>query len=67
LQYLLYLLLYIAIFRLDDLIVFVAAMITLQLVGASPRYKRFSNLIGGVVMLLVGVLLISKPGWLMFG
>jgi glutaredoxin len=66
-QYYLYLLLYIAIFMLDDVIVFVAAMVTLQLVGATTRYKRFSNLIGGVLMVLIGALLIFKPGWLMFG
>jgi glutaredoxin len=66
-QYYLYLLLYIAIFMLDDIIVFVVAMVTLKLAGATTRYKRFSNLIGGVLMLLIGVLLIFKPGWLMFG
>jgi len=66
-QYYLYLLLYIVIFMLDDIIVFVVAMLTLQLMGATTRYKRFSNLIGGVLMLLIGVLLIFKPGWLMFG
>jgi glutaredoxin len=66
-QYYLYLLLYIAIFMLDDIIVFVLAMVTLQLTGATTRYKRLSNLIGGVLMLLIGVLLILKPGWLMFG
>ena len=52
---------------LDDIIVFVVAMLTLQLMGVTTRYKRFSNLIGGVLMLLIGVLLIFKPGWLMFG
>jgi thiol-disulfide isomerase/thioredoxin len=66
-QYYLYLLLYIVIFMLDDIVVFVAAMITFQLMGVTTRYKRFSNLIGGVLMLLLGVLLILKPGWLMFG
>ena len=66
-QYYLYLLLYIAIFMLDDIIIFVVAMVTLQLTGATTRYKRLSNLIGGVLMLLIGVLLILKPGWLMFG
>jgi glutaredoxin len=63
----LYLLLYIVVFMLDDIIVFVAAMITLQLMGVTTRYKRFSNLIGGVLMLVLGLLLIFKPGWLMFG
>jgi thiol-disulfide isomerase/thioredoxin len=66
-QYYLYLLLYIVIFMLDDIIVFVAAMITLQLTGVTSRYRRFGNLIGGVLMLLLGLLLIFKPGWLMFG
>jgi cytochrome c biogenesis protein CcdA len=66
-QYYLYLLLYIVIFMLDDIIVFVVAMITLQLMGVTTRYKRLSNLIGGVLMLLIGLLLIVKPGWLMFG
>ena len=66
-QYYLYLLLYIVIFMLDDIIVFVVAMITLQLMGVTTRYKRFSNLIGGVLMLLIGVLLLLKPEWLMFG
>jgi glutaredoxin len=66
-QYYLYLLLYIVIFMLDDIIVFVVAMLTLQLMGVTTRYKRFSNLIGGVLMLVIGVLLIFKPGWLMFG
>ena len=66
-QYYLYILLYIFIFMLDDIIVFVVAMITLQMVGVTTRYKRFSNLIGGVLMLIIGVLLIVKPGWLMFG
>ena len=66
-QYYLYLLLYIVIFMLDDIIVFVVAMLTLQLMGVTTRYKRFSNLIGGVLMVLIGVLLLFKPGWLMFG
>ena len=66
-QYYLYLLLYIVIFMLDDIIVFVVAMFTLQLTGVTSRYRRFGNLIGGVLMLLLGLLLIFKPGWLMFG
>jgi thiol-disulfide isomerase/thioredoxin len=66
-QYYLYISLYIFIFMLDDMIVFVVAMLTLQLLGATTRYKRTSNLIGGVLMLLIGVLLILKPEYLMFG
>jgi len=66
-QYYLYILLYICIFMLDDIIVFAAAMITLQMTGVTTRYKRLSNLIGGILMLIIGVLLAVKPQWLMFG
>lgn len=66
-QYYLYLLLYIFFFMLDDLIVFFAAMITLQVTGLSSKYSRWSHLVGGIIMLFIGVLLILKPEWLMFG
>jgi hypothetical protein len=61
-----YLLFYILIFMLDDIIVFLIAMFTLKMKGISTKYARWSGLIGGIVMLLVGLLLIFKPGWLMF-
>jgi len=66
-QYYLYILLYIAIFMLDDLIVFITAMTTLQIAGLTGSYSRFSNLVGGLAMLAIGVILIFKPSWLMFG
>lgn len=67
LQYIFYLTLYIFLFMLDDLLVFFLAMKTLQVTGFNAKYSRFSHLIGGVVLLLVGVLLILKPELLMFG
>jgi len=66
-QYYAYLLLYIVIFMLDDLIVFFIAMITLQSIGISGKYCRYSRLVGGIIMLIIGVLLIFRPEWLMFG
>jgi thiol-disulfide isomerase/thioredoxin len=66
-QYYSYILLYIFIFMLDDLIVFFAAMITFQVTGMSTKYKRFSNLIGGVLMVIIGLVLIFRPEILMFG
>ncbi len=66
LSYYLYLLLYIIIFMLDDIIVFVAAMITLRLTGLNAKYSKFSNLIGGIIILILGILLIFKPDLLMF-
>ena len=65
--YYLYLLLYIFVFMLDDLVVFIIAMTTLQAVGLSGKYSRWSSLIGGIVIFILGLLLILKPGWVMFG
>ncbi|MFA6304421.1 MAG: hypothetical protein WCV73_02610 [Patescibacteria group bacterium] len=62
-----YILFYLFFFMLDDLAVFFIAMVTLRGVGMSGKYNRWSSLIGGILMLLIGVLLIFKPGWLMFG
>lgn len=66
-QYYLYLLLYIFIFMLDDLFVFVISMKTLEVAGVTGKYTRFSHLVGGILMAAIGLLLIFKPGWLMFG
>ncbi len=66
-QYYGYLLLYIFVFMLDDLLIFVLAMVTLKMQGISSKYTRYSNLIGGILMLIIGLLLLFKPGWLMFG
>ncbi len=66
-QYYLYLIFYVVIFMLDDLFVFFAAMITLQITGISTKYCRWINLIGGIIMLIIGLLLIFKPEYLMFG
>jgi len=66
-QYYLYLSLYIFIFMLDDMVVFIVAMITLQLLGLGTKYKQASDLIGGILMLILGLLLIFRPEALMFG
>jgi hypothetical protein len=66
-QYYAYLSLYLLVFMLDDLFVFVVAMKTLQIAGATTRYVRFAHLAGGVVLLAIGALLLLRPEWLMFG
>jgi hypothetical protein len=66
-QYYAYLAFYIFIFMLDDLVVFMIAMLTLQAVGLNSKYARFSHLIGGILMFIIGLLMIFKPELLMFG
>lgn len=65
LQHYAYLGLYILIFMADDLLVFVGAMLTLEITGLGQRYSRWSKLIGGLVLLVIGILMLLKPQWLM--
>jgi len=65
-SYYFYLLLYVFFFMLDDIVVFSIAMITLRVTGINAKYSKYSNLIGGIIILILGILLIFKPSWLMF-
>ena len=62
----LYTLVYIIFFLIDDLIIFFMAMFTMKITGISTKYNKYSHFFGAIVMLLVGMLLLFKPGWLMF-
>lgn len=65
LSYMIYILIYIFFFLMDDIIVFVIAMFTLKITGISNKYSKYSHLIGGIIMLLIGLLMIIKPERLM--
>ena len=61
----LYILLYIIFFLIDDIVVFVVAMKTLEISGVTTKYNKYSHLVGGILMILIGLLLIFKPEWIM--
>lgn len=67
LEKLIYIFLYILFFMADDIIVFILALLTAKTKYFSTKYSRYSNLVGGIIMLIIGLLLIFKPNWLMFG
>lgn len=62
----LYSLLYVFFFLIDDIIVFVIAMKTLEIKAISNKVGKYSHLIGGIIMIVIGLLMITKPEWLMF-
>ncbi len=66
LQYYLYLAFYNLFYMLDDFIVFGFAFFTLSRFNFSDKYNRYSTLIAGVLILLLGILLIFKPELLVF-
>ena len=61
-----YTLLYVLFFLFDDLVIFIIAMVTMEVTGISTKYNKYSHLLGGIIMLVIGLLLILKPEWLMF-
>ena len=65
-QYGLYMLLYILMFMVDDIVIFIIAMTTLKVTGISNKYTKYSHLVGGILMVLIGILMIFKMDWLMF-
>ena len=66
LSYFIYILIYILFYMLDDIIIFIIAMVTLEVTGISNKYNKYSHLIGGSMMLIIGLLMLFKPEWLMF-
>jgi cytochrome c biogenesis protein CcdA/thiol-disulfide isomerase/thioredoxin len=57
---------YIACYMLDDLVIFGLAIVSIEKIGVSGRYSRASNLIGGLIMLVLGALLLLAPERLRF-
>lgn len=66
LGYHLYLLLYTFVFMLDDLLIFMIAIFSLEMLNLTNKYSRYSHLIGGIMLVGIGTLLIFKPEWLLF-
>ena len=65
-EYILYMSLYIIMFMIDDIIIFIMAMTTLKVTGISNKYTKYSHLIGGIIMIIIGLLMVFKTDWLMF-
>lgn len=60
-----YLLIYIFFYMIDDIVVFVISMKTLEATGVTNKYNKLCTLISSIIMIIMGILLIFKPEWLM--
>lgn|SRR5574344_62814 len=65
LQYIIYIFLYILFYMIDDILVFAIAMKTMHIKAISNKYTKYSHLIGGIIMLILGLLMALKPEWIM--
>ena len=61
-----YLIIYTLFYMIDDMVVFVIATATLTISASSSKYGKYTSLVGGIIMFIVGILLILKPEWIMF-
>ena len=60
-----YLLLFTLFYLLDDIIIFILSMITLESKAISNKYTKLTTIISAIIMIIIGILLIFKPEWLM--
>ena len=61
----LYLIIYITFYMVDDILVFGLSMITLEATGITNKYNKLCTIISAIIMIIMGLLLIFKPDWLM--
>jgi len=64
---LLYFALYIAMYMLDDAVVFLIAIYTMEKAHLSKKQGEWLKLVSGLMILLLGLILVIKPELLMFG
>lgn len=64
--YYLYILIYIFFYMLDDLIIFLIALLSLRITQISEKYLKAVKLISGIFLLILGLLIIFKPELLVF-
>lgn len=60
-QHYAYLALYVAVFMLDDLVVLIATLGAVTLAARSASYTRWSNRLGGIILIVLGLLLVFRP------
>ncbi len=61
-----YLLLYVVIYMIDDLIIFAIALFTMQATGITTKYRRATFIFGGTMMYGLGILMMFFPEVLIF-
>ncbi len=61
-----YMLLYILFYMIDDFLVFGIALYGIEKIGMTQKYSKWCNLIGGLLMLILGAILIFGPELLVF-
>ncbi len=65
-KYVIYILIYIFFFLLNEIIIFVIALVSFRVAGISNKYTKYTHIIGAIIMIAMGILLIFFPKIIMF-
>lgn len=60
-----YLLIYIFFYMIDDMVVFTISMVTLEATGITNKYNKLCTLVSSIIMIIMGLLFLIKPEWIM--
>jgi len=66
LKYYFYIFVYVLFYMLDDFLIFLIALWTLKITNVSEKYLKVIKLISAIVLLLLGLIMLIKPGLLVF-
>ncbi|HPH78772.1 MAG TPA: glutaredoxin [bacterium] len=61
-----YMLLYTIMYMADDIVVFLVAVYAISYLSLTTKYSKYCQLIGGIIMLLIGIIMIYDPNLLKF-
>ena len=56
--------LYMLMYMIDDILVFGLALWSFDKIGLTHKYSKWTTLLGGVLMIVLGLLMLLKPEWL---
>ena len=56
--------LYMLTYMFDDIVVFGLALWSFEKIGITHKYSKWTTLVGGVLMIVLGLLMLLKPEWL---
>ena len=55
---------YMLMYMLDDIIVFSLALWSFEKIGLTHKYSKWTTLVGGILMILLGLIMLLMPEWL---
>ena len=66
LEYGIYMFIYIFFFLIDDIVIFMIAVISSRITAISTKLTKYSHLVAGILLLVIGLIMLINPTLLMF-